>query len=101
MKAEVITIKKGWEYEVREPIKKKSAICVNPKDFSDITRRLKQVMTIKELSEELGFARNSIWEWIDQGRLRSYRIGKHHRITKDAVIEFIASENSRYANTSR
>jgi len=38
--------------------------------------------TIQELAQTISVSQNTIWHWINNGKLRSTRYGQRHRIDK-------------------
>lgn len=59
---------------------------VNPVSFHD----LPLVLTIEDLMNVLTIGRNTAYEIIRSGQIRSVRIGKQIRIPRDALEEFLA-----------
>ncbi len=47
------------------------------------------VLTIEDLMKVLSIGKNSAYELVRSGRIKSIRIGRQIRITKDAVIAFV------------
>lgn len=47
------------------------------------------VMTVKQVAKALGFSTAVVYNLIDQGKIRFFRVLSSYRITKRAVIEFI------------
>ena len=52
-------------------------------DDLPMTRRVEELMPL------LGFRRNTAYELVRSGRLRSIRVGRQVRIPKNALIEFL------------
>ena len=44
---------------------------------------------VEELMPILGIGRNSAYEMVRSGQIRSFRVGRAYRIPKDAVVEFL------------
>ena len=53
--------------------------------FDDLPLTLR----VEELMPILGIGRNTAYELIRSGQIRSIRIGRCYRIPRDAVIEFL------------
>lgn len=47
------------------------------------------VVSIKQLMEMLGIGRNTAYELVNDGTIKSIKIGRIHKIPKIRVIEFI------------
>lgn len=47
-----------------------------------------EVYTLKEIEELLHVTRRTLYNWIKDGKLKAFRIGKEWRVTKDALEEF-------------
>lgn len=43
-----------------------------------------------ELQEILGIGKNAVYKLLDSGVLRSFRIGKHWRVSQEMLDEFMA-----------
>ena len=54
---------------------------------------LPDVMTVQEAAEALRVGRTCAYDAIRRGDLRSVRIGKFVRITKAALLEFLAADS--------
>ena len=48
------------------------------------------VLRVEDLSRALGIGRNSAYELVRSGKIRSIRIGKQLRIPKDALIKYLS-----------
>ena len=46
-------------------------------------------LRVEELMPNLGIGRNTAYELVRSGRLRSIRVGRQVRIPKNALIEFL------------
>ncbi len=57
--------------------------------FDDLPLALR----VEELMPVLGIGRNTAYELVRSGKIRSIRIGRQLRIPKDAVQAFLAQEN--------
>ena len=51
--------------------------------------QLPLVLSVDELTEILGIGRNTAYDLIRCGRIRSVRIGHKIRIPKDSLLEFL------------
>jgi len=67
---------------------KKSIVNGNDKMFADYP----DVMCVKDVMRALKISRHRVYELILCGALPSFRIGNTHKITKNALIEYIANE---------
>lgn len=47
------------------------------------------VLTVEDLMELLNIGRNTAYEIVRSGQIRSIRVGKNYRIPRDAVEEFL------------
>lgn len=61
-----------------------------PTSFDDLPLTLR----VEELMPILGIGRNTAYELIRSGQIRSVRIGRQLRIPKDAVLDFLTQQNS-------
>ena len=50
---------------------------------------LRLTYKVEELMPILGIGRNSAYEMVRSGQIRSFRGGRAYRIPKDAVVEFL------------
>ena len=49
----------------------------------------KDVLNIKELSQMLNIGKNKAYELINSGEIKSFKIGKVHKIPKIWIIDYI------------
>ena len=56
--------------------------CANEKD-------LRLTYKVEELMPIFGIGRNSAYEMVRSGQIRSFRVGRSYRVPKDAVEEFL------------
>ena len=61
-----------------------------PTSFDDLPLTLR----VEELMPILGIGRNTAYELIRSDQIRSVRIGRQLRVPKDAVLDFLARQNS-------
>ena len=47
-----------------------------------------EVYTLKEIEELFSITRRTIYNWIDSGKLKAFKIGKEWRVTREALEEF-------------
>lgn len=47
-----------------------------------------EVYTLKEIEELFSVTRRTLYNWIESGKLRAFKIGKEWRVTKEALEEF-------------
>ena len=50
-------------------------------------------LRVKDLTSILDIGRNTAYELVRCGTIRSIRIGKQLRIPKDALVEYLSDEN--------
>ena len=50
-------------------------------------------LRVEDLMPILGIGRNTAYELVRSGKIRSIRIGKQLRIPKDALVEYLSDEN--------
>lgn len=61
-----------------------------PTSFDDLPLTLR----VEELMSILGIGRNTAYELIRSGQIRSIRVGRQLRVPKDAVLDFLTRQNS-------
>ena len=61
-----------------------------PTSFDDLSLTLQ----VEELMPILGIGRNTAYELIRSGQIRSIRVGRQLRVPKDAVLDFLTRQNS-------
>lgn len=61
-----------------------------PISFDDLPLTLR----VEELIPVLGIGRNTAYELVRSGQIRSIRIGRQLRVPKDAVLDFLTQQNS-------
>lgn len=61
-----------------------------PTSFDDLPLTLR----VEELIPVLGIGRNTAYELVRSGQIRSIRIGRQLRVPKDAVLDFLTQQNS-------
>lgn len=52
------------------------------------------LMTAPELATYLGIGRNMAYELLNEGVIKGFRIGKHWRVSKEAVDIYIAKKSN-------
>ena len=57
----------------------------------DSLRKYDDVLTINDLMDYLAIGKNTAYNLIRQGHIKSFRIGRNYKIPKQAVIEYITS----------
>ena len=50
-------------------------------------------LRVEDLMPILGIGRNTAYELVRSGKVRSIRIGRQLRIPKDALVEYLSDEN--------
>lgn len=48
-----------------------------------------EVYTLKELEDLLQITRRTLYNWINGGKLKAFRVGKEWRVTKEELERFI------------
>lgn len=48
------------------------------------------VLTVEDLMPVLGVGRNTAYELVRSGKIRSFKVGNQYRIPRDAVVEFVS-----------
>lgn len=54
-----------------------------------LLQELPPILKVENLTSILSIGRNTAYELVRSGQIRSIRIGTNYRIPKDALIEFI------------
>ena len=60
-----------------------------PVSFNDLPLTLR----VEELMPLLGIGRNTAYELVRSGQIKSVRVGRQLRIPKDALLEFLSRES--------
>ena len=58
--------------------------------FDDLPLTLR----VEELMPILGIGRNTAYELVRSGQIRSIRVGRQLRVPKDAILDFLNQQNS-------
>lgn len=61
-----------------------------PTSFDDLPLTLR----VEELMPVLDIGRNTAYELIRSGQIKSIRVGRQLRVPKDAVLDFLTHQNS-------
>lgn len=61
-------------------------------DYTDYAN-LPLILTVEQLAEVLSIGRNTAYDLVRSGQIRSVRVGRQIRIPRDALIDFL-SQNS-------
>lgn len=61
-----------------------------PTSFDDLPLTLR----VEELIPVLSVGRNTAYELVRSGQIRSIRVGRQLRVPKDAVLDFLTHQNS-------
>lgn len=59
--------------------------------YSDQLLREQDVLKINDIIRLTGFSKSSVINWISQGKLKSFRIGKFYKIPKHYLVDFLLS----------
>ena len=57
--------------------------------FPISTENLPMTLSVRDLTEVLGVSRNTAYEQVRSGKIRSIRVGRQFRIPKEAVLDFL------------
>lgn len=68
----------------------KERVHVDPRKFTSL-EDLPLVLRVEDLMPVLSIGRNTAYELVRCGRIRSVRVGNQIRIPKDAVVEFLTN----------
>jgi excisionase family DNA binding protein len=67
-----------------------------------LSPELERYLTIREVAQLLGYEKSSIYNMLNEGRLRCVKMGRGNRIPHSAVAEFLAKNvKPRVAYPSR
>ena len=69
-------------------------MCMEEKNYRRI-EDLPLAIRVEDLMPVLSIGRNSAYELVRSGKIRSVRIGRQLRIPRDAVIEFLEGEREQ------
>jgi len=50
---------------------------------------LPDILTVADISDVLGIGHNAAYKLVNSGQLKSVRVGRHIRISKIALLEFL------------
>jgi excisionase family DNA binding protein len=68
----------------------------NNEPNGSISMELPLVLRVEDLTQILSIGRNTAYELVRSGKIKSFRIGRSYRITRDAIAEYLAqSQDSR------
>ena len=62
--------------------------------FSDLSGDATEILTVSELAEYLGVGKNRIYELLNNGTIKGFRIGSTWRISKIAVDTYIRKSSN-------
>lgn len=54
------------------------------------------VYTLEELTTLLQVTRRSLYNWIKDGRLKAFRVGRQWRVTKQSLNDFMEASKNDY-----
>jgi excisionase family DNA binding protein len=49
----------------------------------------KQYFTVEDIAEQLGVSVDTVRNWIKQGKLEAYRVGRDYRISREQFDKFM------------
>lgn len=55
-------------------------------------RNTDDIMTIEELMDYLAIGKNTAYELVQKGYIKSFRIGRKYKIPKEAVLEYVDNQ---------
>ena len=50
------------------------------------------VLTVEQLADILGIAKNTAYDFVRSGRIKSVRVGRQIRISKNAFMDFLNAD---------
>lgn len=59
----------------------------SPRDFND----LPIVLTVSQVAQVLNLGRDTTYDLVRSGRIHSFRAGRQYRVTKAALMEYLAA----------
>ena len=59
----------------------------SPRDFND----LPIVLTVSQVAQVLNLGRDTTYDLVRSGRIHSFRAGRQYRVTKSALMEYLAA----------
>ena len=59
----------------------------SPRDFND----LPIVLTVSQVAQVLNLGRETTYDLVRSGRIHSFRAGRQYRVTKAALMEYLAA----------
>ena len=65
-------------------------LCINQNEINELNHSHPSLtLTVPQMAKELNISRNTAYELIRSGQIRSVRIGRQIRIPRDALLEFL------------
>jgi excisionase family DNA binding protein len=52
---------------------------------------MEKIYTPEEIAELLQIPKQTVWKFIQEGKLNAHKVGKHYRITESEFKEFMAA----------
>lgn len=62
----------------------------NSETNGSIPTELPLVLRVEDLTQILSIGRNTAYELVRSGKIKSIRIGRSYRITRDSIAEYLA-----------
>lgn len=62
----------------------------NNESNGSISMELPLVLRVEDLTQILSIGRNTAYELVRSGKIKSFRIGRSYRITRDSIAEYLA-----------
>lgn len=57
-----------------------------------------EILTPQQLIDLLGVNKNMIYRLLNSGEIKSFKIGKQHRVTRQSLIEYILNNEKKFYN---
>ena len=57
-------------------------------------RKYDDILTVKELMDFLAIGKNTAYELLKSGAIKSFRIGRCYKVSKKSVLEYVQRQNS-------
>ena len=55
----------------------------------ELLKKYKDVLTPAEVKEILGIGKNGVYALLSNGKITSFRVGSHIKITKTSLLEYL------------
>ena len=61
--------------------------------LEDKERKYDDILTVKELMDFLAIGKNTAYELLKSGEIKSFRIGRCYKVPKKSVLEYVQRRN--------